>query len=174
MDVFGVALPPRRSRAPRSRFRADPALCFWCCVVPIVAIACSIVTWPVLSAPNDVFPYGVDTVGHLTRIEYLANRWMHLQFSDWFPEWYGGATLVQYYPPLSLWTGAVIQLITRNIMVTFKAFMWICMFSGGLCAARLSLQLGGDVNAGIVTGILYPLGHFNDDCVRRWNAGHGS
>ncbi len=155
---LSVQFNKRELKSNKSLLNSD--VLYWHYVVPIIAIACTVVMWPILSASNDLFPTGVDTLGHLTKVEYLAERWRHLQFSDWFPEWYMGSTLVQYYPPLSKWVGAFIQLLTGNIMMTFKVFTWVSLFLGGLFTAQLAKKLGGDVVVGINAALLYSLSHY--------------
>ncbi len=152
---------PEQKKIPLKRkINITPDVAYWCYLIPVVALACTIVMWPVLSASNDLFPYGVDTVGHLTRVEHLAARWKNLQFSDWFPAWYNGATMVQYYPPLSIWAGAFIQLFTGSIMLTFKIFAWVCLFLGGIFTALLSKKMGGNVVAGTAAALLFPLSNY--------------
>jgi hypothetical protein len=114
----------------------------------------------VLSAPDNLYPGGIDTMGHLTKVYCLAERWRHGVFSDWFPEWYMGATLVQYYPPLSIWVSALIQLLTSNIMVTFKIVTWSCLFLGGVAAVFLAKRLGANTPAATAAGIFYCSGNY--------------
>ncbi|MDO9535407.1 MAG: 6-pyruvoyl-tetrahydropterin synthase-related protein [Bacillota bacterium] len=135
-----------------------PETTYWLCVVPMIFIACTVAMWPVLGAPHDLFPTGVDTVGHLTKVEQLAANWSRLSFADWFPQWYMGATFVQYYAPLSFWLGSLIQLLTGNIMLTFKLFAFACLFLGGIFTSGLAKKFGADPAAGATSGVLYALG----------------
>jgi uncharacterized membrane protein len=155
-----MSAPKQQEDLVKSRLKLDAAVPCWYFLVPALAIAYTAVIWPLLSASNELFPYGIDTMGHLTKVAYMAERWRNLQFSDWFPGWYAGATVIQYYPPLSVWVGALVQMLTGNIMLTFKILIWSCLFLGGIFTAKLSKKLGGDDVAALCSAFLYTLGHY--------------
>jgi hypothetical protein len=133
---------------------------FWLAVYISIAAACTYVSWPILKAPSYLYPSGIDTMGHLAKISQVALRWRTLEFGDWFPEWYVGATAVQYYPPLSIWIGAALQVVLNNILVTYKVLVWGCLFLGGLAVARLTRFLGGGLASCILAGVLYSTGGY--------------
>ena len=124
----------------------------------IILIWCGYQVWPIISAPNNLLPAGVDTMGHLTKPFTLSKRWKDLQSSDWFPEWYNGATAVQYYPPLSIWVLTAIEVLANNIFITYKVFSFSCYFVGGYLAWRLARRLGLHPGGALVAGILYTSG----------------
>lgn len=88
--------------------------------------------WPLLSAPNSQYPLTVDGMGHLAKIEYIANCLKHLQWPAWFPYWYNGSTVAQYYPPLSYYILIPVQMIFNNVMITFKVSVFASLLIGAL------------------------------------------
>jgi uncharacterized membrane protein len=87
---------------------------------------------PLLLSSNSNYPYTVDGMGHLTKIKYIADSLKNLRFSDWFPYWYNGSGVVQYYPPLSYLMQVPVQMIFDNIMITFKYFAFSSFFIGSM------------------------------------------
>lgn len=135
-------------------------LAFWFWISVAIGLACTYVAWPILAAPNAYYPFGIDPMGHLTKGVLLAQRWSQGSFSDWCYEWYMGSTLSQYYPPLSNWVCGFIQLLSSNVLVTFKVFSFACLFVAGLSAARLTQRLGGNFWASLIAGVLYPTANY--------------
>ncbi|MEN6351464.1 MAG: 6-pyruvoyl-tetrahydropterin synthase-related protein [Syntrophomonas sp.] len=100
--------------------------------VIFVSAALVYILWPLLSASNSLYPYTVDGMGHLTRVEYIADCLKHFDFPSWFPRWYNGSTVFQYYPPLVFAILVPIQMLTNNIMISFKFFAFFSMFMGAM------------------------------------------
>lgn len=97
-----------------------------------VSAALVYILWPLLSTPNSLYPYTVDGMGHLTRVEYIADCLKHFNFPSWFPGWYNGSTVFQYYPPLVFALLVPIQMLTNNIMISFKFLAFFSMFVGAM------------------------------------------
>jgi uncharacterized membrane protein len=85
-----------------------------------------------LLASKQVYPAAYDFMGHMAKIRFLAESISEGKFPAWFPYWYNGTSLSQYYPPLSYWCCVPPYLITHNAMLTFKAFYCIMVLSGGM------------------------------------------
>jgi len=124
--------------------------------VLIFALVITWGTWPIMSAPNSSYPVTVDGMGHLTRIEYLADCLKELKWPSWFPYWYNGSTVVQYYPPFSFLSMAVVQIIFDNIMITYKCLLFFSQFIGALGVWFLCCRYIG-ARIGIIGGVLYAL-----------------
>ncbi|MHB8919147.1 MAG: 6-pyruvoyl-tetrahydropterin synthase-related protein, partial [Desulfocucumaceae bacterium] len=128
-----------------------------CSVILATAIIFSM--WPVFSAPSNVYPATVDGMGHLTKVKYIADCFKELKWPSWFPYWYNGATVMQYYPPLSYLLLAPIQMIFDNVMITFKFFLFSTQFIGSLGVWYFCHRFIGSW-VGIVGGLLYALQPF--------------
>lgn len=151
--MFGLS--PRRANSDQTCEHPT-----WPWVVIALALTCTLVSWPVISASADRYPGGIDTMGHLSKAYSLANRILAGQANDWYPEWYMGATVTQYYPPLSIWLTTLVQVVTRNIMLTFKIVTWTLLFLGGLATARLARRLGCSLGGEITSAVLYSTGNY--------------
>ena len=117
---------------------------------PVIIFA----VWPLISATNNAFPITTDGLGHLTRIDYLAKCLKEGNWPSWFPYWYCGSTVFQYYPPLSFLLAAPVQLITDNVMISFKFLVVICQFIGALGVWFFGYRFIGRW-VGIIGAILY-------------------
>ena len=86
--------------------------------------------WPVIADPG--LPWGGDTNGHLARVEYMAQSFRDTgSLPHWFPHWYVGTSLVQYYPPLATLAMLPIQLLTDDITTTYRIFVVLCIALAG-------------------------------------------
>ncbi len=122
----------------------------------IIAIVIVWAVWPLLSAPNNTYPVTVDGLGHLTRVDYLGDCLREWKWPSWFPYWYNGHTVLQYYPPLSFCIMAFIQIFSDNIMITFKVLVVLSQFVGALGVWYFCYRFIG-AWIGILGGILYAL-----------------
>jgi hypothetical protein len=86
-------------------------------------------------------PLGVDVWGHLARVWYMAKVLGEGGAPpDWFPHWYNGTALIQYYPPGSTWALAPIQMITDDVEVTFRIFAGIAVLFAGVATYLILLR----------------------------------
>jgi len=116
-------------------------------------------TWPILGTANQSYPYTTDGLGHLTRIVYLADNIIKGKWVSWFPFWYNGSTVTQYYPPLSFIWFALVQVLTHNIMLTFKIMIFFSQLIGALGVWFFCYRFIGP-RIGVVGGILYAVQPF--------------
>jgi uncharacterized membrane protein len=81
---------------------------------------------------QDGLPWGTDVHGHLARVWYVAKSIKEVgAFPSWFPYWYNGTPLLQYYPPLTTYLMLPIQLIFNDVTITYKVFVLAMLFLSG-------------------------------------------
>ena len=115
--------------------------------------------WPFLSVSNASYPYTTDGLGHLTRVKYITECFKELKWPSWFPYWYNGSTVMQYYPPLSFVLLAIVQAVTDNIMITFKFTVFMAQLIGSMGVWYFCYRFIGS-RIGIIGGILYAVHPF--------------
>lgn len=125
----------------------------------IIAAVLSYALWPLFMTPNSFYPTTVDGMGHLCKVEYIADCVREMKWPAWFPYWYNGSTVVQYYPPLSYLTLLPVQLAFDNIMITFKFFGFFSLFIGAMGVWQLCHKFIGPW-VGIWAGIIYVVDPF--------------
>ena len=100
-----------------------------------VIILCSIlIYWPVISINNpSAVPWGSDTLGHISRLEFLAKSINQGFYTpDIYPSWYLGVQLFRYYPPLTYYLLIVIGLITGQAVLAANWLIFLSALTGGL------------------------------------------
>lgn len=120
----------------------------------MLAIASLVATWPIMTASNSLFPQTIDAMGHLTKVKYLSDCLKEGHWPLWFPYWYNGSTVLQYYPPLSFVLLIPVQLAFDNIMVTFKFLYFMSQFVGAAGTWALCRSRTGYIPS-IMAGFLY-------------------
>jgi uncharacterized membrane protein len=130
----------------------------WLSII-IIATTLGYALWPLLLVSNNYYPMTADGMGHLAKIQYIADCLKELKWPAWFPYWYNGSTVVQYYPPLSYLLLVPVQLIFNNIMITFKFFGFFSLLIGGVGAWRICRKFIGPW-VGIWAGVIYVIDPF--------------
>ncbi len=152
-------------RAENNNKSCNNWILIWCSqrelVIAVIALATVLcyALWPLLVAPNTFYPVTVDGMGHLTKIKYIADCFKDLHWPSWFPYWYNGSTVMQYYPPLAYLVLVPIQMAFDNVFITFKLFAFITQFIGALGVWIICRRYVGPL-VGIWGGILYALQPF--------------
>lgn len=100
--------------------------------VIITAVATCAGFSDVLFLSNDLYPSTADAMGHMTKVKYLAECFARGEIPTWFPYWYTGSTVAQYYPPLSYLLMVPIYMLTNSTMLTYKINCFIMIFVGGM------------------------------------------
>ena len=78
-------------------------------------------------------PTGHDVWGHLSRIWYMAASLADGNAPpDWFPHWYSGTALTQYYPPGSTFLLAPVQMLTGDVDLTFRINVGLASLIAGV------------------------------------------
>jgi uncharacterized membrane protein len=99
------------------------------------------------------FPKGTDVLGHLARVWYMAKAMRETgALPQWFPAWYNGTPLLQYYPPLATYLMLPVQVLTDNISLTYRIFVIGCFLLGGLAAYFLARRWLSSVLATLAAG----------------------
>lgn len=111
----------------KTQFRVEVVL-----ALVATGLACAAGMSNLLFAPNDLYPLTSDAMGHMAKVRYLAESFSSGVFPSWFPYWYNGSTVSQYYPPLSYWIMVPMYLLIKNAMITFKLDCFLMIFVGGM------------------------------------------
>lgn len=120
----------------------------------IIAIVIVSAIWPFLSVANDQYPNTIDAMGHLTKIKYVADCFINREWPAWFPYMDNGSMALQYGSPFSRILLAPIQILTDNIMITYKIGIFLAQFIGGLGVWYTCRRFIGPW-VGILGGVLY-------------------
>jgi len=81
---------------------------------------------------ENLYPAATDLLGHMAKVQYIAGAVAQGTLPAWFPAWYSGTSMVQYYPPLSYGILVPIYLAVKNVMITYKIFCFSILFIGGM------------------------------------------
>ncbi|HPL98806.1 MAG TPA: 6-pyruvoyl-tetrahydropterin synthase-related protein, partial [Bacillota bacterium] len=98
----------------------------------ITGIVCAAGSSNLLFASNDLYPAATDAMGHMAKVQYITQCLKGGVIPSWFPYWYNGAAVTQYYPPLSYYLMVPVYALTGNVMLTFKINCFLMMFIGGM------------------------------------------
>lgn len=98
----------------------------------VAGIAAALGFSNLLFASNDLYPGATDFLGHMAKIEYIADSLKQGILPSWYPYWYCGTAVTQYYPPLSYYIMAPIFILTNNVMITYKIFCFVMLSSGSM------------------------------------------
>ena len=98
----------------------------------VAGIAAALGFSNLLFASNDLYPGATDFLGHMAKIEYIADSLKQGVLPSWYPYWYCGTAVTQYYPPLSYYIMAPIFILTNNVMITYKIFCFVMLSSGSM------------------------------------------
>jgi len=146
----------------RTNLKADDPWVFRCelgLAVTIIAIVIVWALWPFLNIAKESYIDTTDMLGHLVRIKYMADCFMDGKWPAWFPNWYNGSIVMQYYPPFSYMLLAMVQMLTDNVMITFKITVFLAQFIGALGVWYICYRFIGSW-VGIVGGVLYAVQPF--------------
>jgi len=155
-NISGVDSPPPPVSHPARH--VVPWLETLICLI-VIAGALAFSLWPLLSAPNSNFPYTGDAMGHLTKVKYIADSLRQGHWPAWFPFWYNGSTVIQYYPPLSFFLLAPVQILFDNLMITFKFWAFATLLVGGWGVFYICRRWIG-FYAGLLGAVLYVMQPF--------------
>lgn len=103
-------------------------------IIAVISITAAIL-WAgkvLFFASNSLYLDTTDALPHYTKIEYLAQCISQFKFPSWFPYWYNGATVMQYYPPLSFMLLVPLEIIFHNPTISLKIFIFSSLFIGSI------------------------------------------
>lgn len=128
-------------------------------VLLITGIACAAGFSNLLTASKDMYPAAADVMGHMAKVQYIVRCLQDGLAPSWFPYWYNGTHLTQYYPPLSYYLMVPVYALVKNIMVAFKINCFLMMFAGGMGIWYFCRRLIGKW-CGLIATIFYCLQPF--------------
>ncbi|NCB41126.1 MAG: hypothetical protein EOM59_00680 [Clostridia bacterium] len=97
---------------------------------------------------------GYDAVPVFTKTKYIVECLHQGQIPSWFPYWYCGSAVYQYYPPLVYIITSVIEFLANSTNLTLKIYMISTYFIGGLGVWAICRKYLHSVT-GILAAILY-------------------
>jgi uncharacterized membrane protein len=99
-----------------------------------IVVCAVLIYWPVLSvASSTAIPWGSDTLGHVSRLDFLASSIQPgSSVPDIYPDWYLGMQLFRYYPPFTYYVLILIQMFTGQAVLAVNWFIVLCALVGGL------------------------------------------
>jgi hypothetical protein len=83
-------------------------------------------------ASDNLYFATTDAIPHYTKVEYIAQCVSQFQWPSWFPYWYCGSAVMQYYPPLSFLLLVPLELIFNNATISLKIFIFLSLLIGGM------------------------------------------
>jgi len=97
----------------------------------VIALFIGFLVFPLFE--GGAYPWGTDVHGYLARVWRMSNSLKSSgTIPQWFPNWYNGTALLEYYPPLTTYIMVPIQLLTNNITLTYKIFVISTLFLSGI------------------------------------------
>ena len=83
--------------------------------------------------PDQIYPWGSDTWGHLVKAVYLQEQMAQgVFYPDLFPGWYNGVQLLRYHAPLPYYLLVGLSRLTPDIWWAGNLFLALCSLGGGL------------------------------------------
>jgi len=81
---------------------------------------------------NSLFLNTTDAVPIYTKVLYSIECIKNMQWPSWFPTWYLGTSVSQYYPPLTYIILIPLHLFLENTTLCLKVYIFSGLFIGGL------------------------------------------
>ena len=124
-------------------------------ILVIFLVAC-LIGIPLLNSKLNI--YYDDGIQHIARAlgtseSFKENFWFPNVISS-FSNGYGYSWNL-FYGPLSVYGICLINLIINNFMISYKIFVFICMFLSGVFMYKFTKEISGNNDVGILASILY-------------------
>lgn len=120
----------------------------------LISIGIFIVGKTFYTADNSMYLYTTDAVPIYTKAKYAAECLRNMEWPSWFPYWYNGTSVSQYYPPLTYIILTPLELIFQNTTLCLKIYIFFGLFIGGIGVWSLFYRYFGRIY-GILAGIMY-------------------
>lgn len=124
-------------------------------VLIIIFVTC-LIGIPLLKSNLNI--YYDDGIQHIARAlgteEALVYNKLFPNIISSFSNGYGYSWNL-FYGPLSVYGLLLINLLTKNFVVSYKIFIFICMALSGFCMYKFIKEISGNRNVGILSSILY-------------------
>lgn len=125
----------------------------------VLAVAIGAVAFPLLTSKD--YPVGADVLGHLFKVWHLTQRILETgTLERWMPEWYMGHSVLQYYPPLSIFAMLPINLLVGDILLVHKIFVFFSLWVGAVFVYLIARDWLGRVT-GVCAGLIYVFAPYN-------------
>ena len=100
------------------------------------------------------YPWASDTLGHLLKVEYLADNFdKEVFYPKLLPDWYMGMQFLRYYPPLPYIILLGLEFLTSNTIAAGNWFILLCALVGGFSWLLFWRWIG--ILPAILGGILF-------------------
>ena len=122
----------------------------------VVFLVGGLIGIPLLNSKLNI--YYDDGVQHIARALGTAEAFKE---NFWFPNIISsfsngyGYSWNLFYGPLSGYGICLINLIINNFMISYKIFVFVCMFLSGFCMYKFAKEISGNSDVGILASILY-------------------
>ncbi len=122
----------------------------------VVFLVACLIGIPLLNSKLNI--YYDDGIQHIARAlgtaeSFKENFWFPNVISS-FSNGYGYSWNL-FYGPLSVYGICLINLIINNFLISYKIFVFICMFLSGICMYKFAKEISGNNDVGILASILY-------------------
>ena len=98
---------------------------------------------------NSYYLNTTDALPIYSKAIYIAESLRSMEWPSWFPYWYCGTSVSQYYPPLVYIILGPLEVFIENPMFVLKIFIFTGLYAGGL-----GIWYGYNRNVGPYYGIL--------------------
>lgn len=124
--------------------------------ISVVLFVVCLIGIPLLNSKLNI--YYDDGIQHIARAlgteeAFKENFWFPNIISS-FSNGYGYSWNL-FYGPLSVYGICLINLIINNFMISYKIFVFVCMFLSGFCMYKFAKEISGNSDVGILASILY-------------------
>lgn len=103
---------------------------------------------------NNLYLNTTDAMPIYTKAKYAAECLRNMQWPSWFPNWYNGTSVSQYYPPLTYIILTPFEFFLQNTTLSLKIYIFFGLFIGGMGVWSVFHRYFGRF-FGILAGILY-------------------
>lgn len=103
---------------------------------------------------NSLYLNTTDAIPIYTKAKYAAQCLRNIQWPSWFPNWYCGSSVSQYYPPLTYIILTPLEFFLQNTMLCLKIYIFSGLLIGGIGVWNIFYRYIGRV-FGLLAGVLY-------------------
>ena len=103
----------------------------------IVAAAILLVGRSFYFCDNSLYIASKTGLSLYAKVEYIVKCLQNGDAAFWFPYWYNGTPVTQYYPPMIFIILAPLEFFLKNSTMCFKVFVFSSLFVGGMGVRRV-------------------------------------
>lgn len=145
----GAPFPAPRSRAQRLQAGLVPwgRVTGWSHGLALLVLA-GVTLWLWRGLAHGGYPWGTDSLGHVSKVWDLARHWRRGETADWSWRWYAGYQPFLFYPPLSYVLPTLVYLVTGHLAASFKGAEVLAALAAAAGQYVLGMVLLGDRRRG--------------------------